>query len=665
MQSNILKKINDLIDNLNKNSYLYYSLDRPIINDTEYDNMYKELKLLEKQYPDLIPEHSPTKRIGDKISDDFEKIEHSEPMLSLSNIYNFEDLVEFDNRVQVFLDKNKEITTTLPLYVSEPKFDGLAIAIIYKNGLLHKAITRGNGLVGEDVTHNVKTIKNVPLKIENIPDAFEIRGEIIVSFKEFEKQKDIFASPRNMAAGSIRQKDPKVTATRNLMFIAHSFTKTETESHWDDLKKAKDYGFTVHKAIALCKNPSEIKQTFDKIIKKRKDLEVPIDGLVIKINDKFIQKAMGNIAKAPRWAAAWKPVAKSEKTTVREIIFQVGRTGVLTPVANLEPIKIDGVTITRATLHNFSELQRKDICINDTVIVERAGDVIPYITEAIIDERKNKNIIKPLIPTICPECSTLLHKTSHELICTNLKCSARIVENIKHFVSKNAMNIKGFGTAVTKQLFKEKLINTYSDIYLLTKEQLIKLERMGEESSKNLINAINDSKNIELYRFIFALGIQEVGLEASKEIAKLIQNINYIVDEKLDIGMLKYKIETIKGLGPIVAKNISNYLDDFSNIEEIKKLLELGIKPFYEKINIIKNSQILGKTFVITGSFQNISRNEIKKLIIENGGKPTTSISKNTDFLICGEKAGSKLKKAKDLNIKIIDLDELYKKLFY
>lgn len=650
----IKEKIKKLVNTLNYHSYRYYVLDSPEITDTEYDSLFKELENLEKKHPDFILEYSPTKKVGFKVLTEFNKITHKTPMLSLSNIFTEEELIDFDVRIK------KLINTSDIEYVVEPKLDGLAISIIYENGFFKKAATRGDGTIGEDVTENIKTIKNVPLKLlsEKPPSYFEIRGEVVIPKKDFlilneEKIKEgekPFATPRNAAAGSVRQLDSKITATRPLFFYAHSIDTEFTKSHIEALEFVKKLGFKIHSKIIRTNKLEEVIKYFKNLLKERDSLDVEIDGVVIKVNDFNLQKKLGFIARSPRWAIAWKPPAHSAISKVKDIVIQIGRTGVLTPVAELEPITLGGVEIKRATLHNASELERKDIRVGDTVVIERAGDVIP----AIVRVEKRGNSESFVFPKKCPDCETIVRRDGVNFICDNNNCPSRIIEKIKHFISRNGMNIEGLGEKLVEKLIKEKIIKSFSDIYKLNYETLIDLERMGTKSVNNILKAIEKSKKVNLHNFINSLGIDLIGIETAKELVKkfnTIKDLFYIKESDL---------EGTYGFGPNIIESLTNYFNNKENIEEINKLINLGLNIINTGRN--KKAKIENLIFVITGSFD-ISREEMKIIIEENGGKVTNSISKNTDFLIFGENSGSKLDKAKLLNIKTITKEEFMEML--
>ncbi|MEI6092089.1 MAG: NAD-dependent DNA ligase LigA [bacterium] len=649
-------RIKDLVDRLNYHSHRYHNLDDPEISDVEYDELFNELKELEEKHPQYILDYSPTQKVGAAILKDFAKIKHRVPMLSLSNIFNYSDLEGFDQRVKKILSTDINIE-----YIVEPKLDGLALAIQYEKGIFTRAATRGDGDVGEDVTENVRTIKNIPLKLlgNQHPDTFEVRGEVIINDSDFEKlnaekssnEEKTFANSRNAAAGSIRQLDSKITAERPLRFYVHSFTHEELfKTHKEALEQAKKWGFMVHNSIKVISDLKEIALYFTTLMSNRRNIGLGIDGVVIKVNDTKLQKELGNIARSPRWAVAWKPPAHTSRTKVNNIKVQVGRTGVLTPVAELEPVEVGGVEIKRATLHNASDLEKKDVRIGDTVVIERAGDVIPAIVR-VIDEPNKQRLDPYKFPERCPSCMTQIIRDGVNFICPNINCPERNMESLSNFVGRNAMNIDGVGYKLIEQLVERNLVRTFSDIYRLNEATLLMLDRMGQKSAKNAIDSINKSKRVTLDRFINALGIELIGAENSKELAKRFNNIE-------DLFYIKaIDLENIDGFGPNIIESLVNFFKDEKNIKEIQQLISLGINT--SNVPSILGNKLSSLSFVITGSFNEMSREQIKELIESNGGKVSSSISKKTSYLVLGEDPGSKLDKAKELDIKTIDLKSL------
>lgn len=649
-------RIKELVDKLNYHSHRYHNLDDPEISDVEYDELYHELLALEKKHPQYLLDYSPTQKVGDAILKDFEKIKHRVPMLSLSNIFNYSDLEDFDQRIKKILSTDKEIE-----YIIEPKLDGLALAIQYEKGVFKKAATRGDGEIGEDVTENVRTIKNIPLKLfgSDHPDFFEVRGEVVINDFDFEKLnlekskngEKIFANPRNAAAGSIRQLDPKITAERPLRFYVHSFTHEELfKTHKEALEQAKKWGFMVHNLINIFSKLKDIEFYFNSLMSIRRNIGVGIDGIVIKVNDTKSQKELGNIARSPRWAVAWKPPAHTSKTRVNNITVQVGRTGVLTPVAELEPVELGGVEIKRATLHNASDLEKKDVRIGDTVVIERAGDVIPAIVR-VIDEPDKKRSVPYKFPEKCPSCSTPIIRDGVNFICPNTNCPARNMESLSNFVGRNAMNIDGVGYKLIEQLVERNFVRSFSDLYRLNEATLLMLDRMGQKSAKNAIDSINRSKNVTLDRFINSLGIELIGAENSKELAKRFKDIDSLFYIKAS------DLENIDGFGPNIIESLLKFFNNKENIKEIQALISLGVN--INNIPSILGNKLSGLSFVITGSFNEMTREQIKELIESNAGKVSSSISKKTSYLVLGEEPGSKLDKAKELGIRTMDLKDL------
>jgi DNA ligase (NAD+) len=647
-----LKILKDKIDIYNKQ---YHTYDNPEVTDKEYDALYLELKSIEKEFPDLITIDSPSNRVGFKLLGGFKKINHSKPMLSLNNAANDDEFTNFYKKTHEDLNIRKII------FFAEPKFDGLAISITYKDGLYHSAVTRGDGNIGEDVTANVKTIKSLPLKLlgKNTPKHLTLRAEVYMTIKEFKainndlKKSNIkpFANPRNIAAGTIRQLNPEIASKRNLQIFFHRVIDIDDaytdKSHSEGLKRITNYGLQVCEHNKIIVSLAEAREYFNYINSLRSTLPYEIDGIVFKVNDYNLQKKIGYTSKAPKWSIAYKFQSIEAVTILKDVNFQVGRTGVITPVAELNPISIGGVTVSRASLHNMDEIKKKDVRIGDYVFVKRAGDVIPDIDRVLFNKRKN--VKKITIPKICPSCNTSIIKISNQSIykCpNNYDCQPQIIQTIQHFASRKAMNIDGLGEGIIVLLIKNKLISNYADLYNLSKKTLVNLDRMGELSSNNLLTSIEKSKDIEFSKFIYALGIKEVGHTTANIISK-----NFTSIDKLMLTSTNF-LEGIKDIGPIVSKNIYDFFSDAHNKNIIKKLLNYGIYIKYKKTKM--HNKFKGYIFVITGTFNNYSRKELEELIDSNGGKISNSISKNTTFLLLGDNPGSKHKKAKDLNVKII-----------
>ncbi len=656
-------KIRSLIDTINYHNYLYHSLDQPKIIDSEFDSLYSKLKEFEKKYPELIFDDSPTQRIGSKLLGGFNKIRHDNPMLSLSNASNDIDFSEFYDKLK------KDLNLKNIILFAEPKFDGLAISVTYKNGKYYSAVTRGDGEIGEDVTANVKTIKTLPLKItmDNVPKILKLRAEIYMTIADFNRlnkklssaKEKIFANPRNVAAGTIRQLDPLVSSERNLQIYFHGvldIDSSDDKTHMDSLDRIKSYGLPVCELNKLVINLKTAKDYYSHIISIRDSLEYEIDGIVYKVNDYNLQKKLGFTAKSPKWAIAYKFISAEATTKLLNVTFQVGRTGVITPVAELKPINIGGVIVRRASLHNMDEINRKDIRINDTVYVKRAGDVIPEIDRVSIIHRKKS--IKVIIPKNCPSCGTSLIKIQDQSSykCPNeYGCLPQISQSIQHFASRKAMNISGLGESLIDTLVNSQIIKNYADLYILNIKLLMDLDRMALKSSANLIDSIDESKNISFHRFLYSLGIREVGTSTARVLAK-----NYsTIDELMNSD--KTQLELIKDIGPIVAINIFEFFKLQRNQKNISKLIKNGVRIIYEEMNTAQEYD--GMTFVITGVFQNYKRKDIEDSIRLKGGGISTIISKKTSALILGINPGSKYQKALDLNIKIIKENDLLKLL--
>ncbi|NPA65734.1 MAG: NAD-dependent DNA ligase LigA [Epsilonproteobacteria bacterium] len=633
---------------LNKYAYHYYVLDDPIATDEEYDILYHQVVTYEKQHPNDILPDSPTQRVGDVISDGFEKAKHLSRMWSLEDVFNYDELVEWIKRV-------KKLEEHISFYC-EPKYDGASLNLIYRDGKLIQGITRGDGEIGEDITQNVKTIRSIPLVIDE-KNEIEIRGEVVIYKDEFEKINEerskngesLFANPRNAAAGSLRQLDPRITASRNLVFLPYGVGIHSLK--FDLLSDLMEYiyqlGFKRPPLRSTAQDPQEIEKIYEQMKNERESYEMMLDGMVVKVNELQAQEEMGYTVKYPRFAVAYKFPAVEKITKIKNIIFQVGRTGVITPVAVVEPTEIDGVVVERATLHNFDEIERKDIRIGDSVIILRSGDVIPKIIKVLIDRRKGdeKEVQKP---KNCPVCNSELLDEGALIKCQNLSCSARVVNSIIYFASKPCMNIDGLGIKIVEALYNAKLVKNVLDLYKLTKEDLLTLEGFKEKKAQNLLNAIEKSKNSELWRFINALGIEHIGEVASKMIAKHF-GLEYKEISKDDLIALD-------GFGEEMAESYIEFMR--VNYETVSKL-EAIIKPIPPVQNEeAKENPFKGKTVVLTGTMSK-PRGEVKKFLESLGAKVSSSVSKKTDFLIFGEDAGSKYDKAQSLGVKTITENEM------
>lgn len=658
-------QIKSLREELNRHIYLYYVCDNPEISDAEYDRLYRKLEKLEKEHPELITPDSPTQRVGAPPLESFKKFTHDEPMLSLSNIFSEEEFLEFDQRIKRFLKKDRPVE-----YVAEPKYDGLAVELIYENGFLTAGSTRGDGTVGEDITHNLKTIKSIPLKInfkkgKKLPKRLSIRGEVLIGLKDFARLnksqstsgETTFANPRNAAAGSLRQLDSRITAKRPLTMYCYSVAKADqldVATQSGILESLSDWGFRVTPMHKTCKTPEEVLSFYEKIKKEREKLPYEIDGIVVKVNDLSLQKKLGTITKSPRWAAAFKLPAHQENTQIKEIVVQVGRTGALTPVAILKPVQVGGVEVRRATLHNQDEIERKDVRIGDTVVVQRAGEVIPEVVKVIASKRTGHEK-KFKMPEKCPICGSLVERPEEEAVhrCTGFSCPAQLKNRIIHFASKPAMNIDGMGEKLVNQLVEKKMVGEPADLYALNMETLKNLERMAVKSAQNILDALEQSKNTTLDRFIYALGIRHVGAHASKILARSYPNI-----EKL-FHVSEAELTQIREIGPEMALSIVHFFHEKHNQSQIRKLLHSGVR--FKSAKKGASAKLEGKTVVFTGALTQFSRDEANRMAEEHGAHAASSVSKNTDFVIAGESAGSKLDKAKKLGVKVLSETEFLK----
>lgn len=650
-------RVQELRDVLNQYGYEYYVLDQPSVPDAEYDKLMNELIEIEESFPELKTADSPTQRIGGQVLDAFEKVQHQTSMLSLGNAFDEEDLRDFDRRVRQAVEDEFS-------YVCELKIDGLAVSLRYEDGYLVLGATRGDGTTGENITENLKTIRSIPLRIKE-PLSMEVRGEAFMPRKSFEALNEAkmerdevpFANPRNAAAGSLRQLDPKIAAKRNLDIFVYAMTDTgelEIDSHSESLNLLDDLGFKTNKERQTCETIDDVIAYIESWQTKRPELSYDIDGIVVKV-DSFDQQAeLGTTAKSPRWAIAYKFPAEEVVTKLVNIELTVGRTGVITPTAILEPVQVAGTTVQRASLHNEDLIREKDIRIGDYVVVKKAGDIIPEVVN-VIEEKRTGEEQEFTMPTHCPECESELVRLEGEvaLRCINPSCPAQIREGLIHFVSRNAMNIDGLGEKVISQLFREQLIKDVADIYTLTKQQLIELERMGEKSADNLIAAIEASKENSLERLLFGLGIRHVGAKAAKTLAQHFETIDKLTKATYD------ELVAINEIGAKMADAIVAYFTQEEVQELIHELKEYGVNLTYKgpKLVSVENvdSVFAGKTVVLTGKLEQLSRNEAKAQIEALGGKVTGSVSKKTDLVVAGEEAGSKLTKANELEIEVWD----------
>lgn len=653
------KKVQQLRDEINQYNYEYHVLDNPTVSDQVYDQKMKELIELEEQFPDLVTDDSPTQRVGGTPLDKFEKVNHTVPMLSLSNAFSEEDLRDFDRRVREHVTRDFK-------YVCELKIDGLAVSLRYENGKFVQGATRGDGRTGEDITQNLKTIKSIPLTIKN-NETIEVRGEAYMPKKSFialnEKRKEegleLFANPRNAAAGSLRQLDPKIAASRNLNIFIYSVGEWKAESistHSERLAYLRELGFKTNPETRTFQTIEEVIEFTKEWTVKRNELDYEIDGIVIKVDEIELQEQLGFTARSPRWAMAYKFPAEEAVTKLRGIELSVGRTGVITPTALLEPVQVAGTTVQRASLHNEDLIIEKDIRINDTVVIKKAGDIIPEVVRVIFEERTGEEK-EYRFPEHCPECDTKLEKPEGEVAwrCVNPNCPAQIKEGLIHFVSRGAMNIDGLGEKVVEQLFDHKLIQTIADLYKLKYEDLIELERMGDKSVTNLLNAINASKENSLERLLFGLGIRYVGSKAATTLAAHYKTMDALMEATEE------ELKTVPEIGEKMAESIATYFNKPQVKQLIEELKVLGLNMTYLGATEVvdEDSVFFGKTIVLTGKLHSLSRSEAKEKIEALGGKVTGSVSKKTDIVIAGEDAGSKLDKAKELNIEIWDEEQL------
>lgn len=651
----VQEEISKLVSLLNKYSYDYYVEDNPQISDTEYDTLYKQLEKLEENHPEYILENSPTQRVGDRILDEFEKITHKVPMLSLSNTFSTEDLRDFDARISKLVpDHSVE-------YICELKIDGLAISIKYENGRLASAATRGDGSVGEDVTENIKTIFSIP-KVLKDNRTFEVRGEVYLPRKSFEllnseresNNEVLFANPRNAAAGSLRQLDSKITAKRRLSAFIYSIVGDDNiVSQENALNTAKEYNLPVNPNFKLCKNIDEVIDYINYWTEHKKNLPYDIDGIVIKVNSYSTQEEVGYTQKSPRWATAYKFPEEELATKLLDVELSVGRTGIITPVAILDPIVISGSTVSKASLHNKDIIEELDIHIGDMVVVKKAGEIIPKVVR-VVRELRTEGSTKYTMPNTCPSCGQQTYTKENDPFtrCKNPDCPDQNIRRIIHFASRDALNIEGLGDKVVTTLYEKGIIAHTIDLFSLEREKLISLDRMGEKSVDNLLNAIENSKQNSLDKVIFALGILNVGKKAGKILAEKYLNLTNLMNATLD------ELVNLDDVGQITAESILDYLSDENNIKFINDLIKVGMNPQYEVQEVNTDNIFAGKTVVLTGKLVELTRNEAKEYLEKYGAKVTGSVTSKTDLVIAGEKAGSKLAKAEQLGIRVINEEE-------
>lgn len=650
----VKKQIDSLVEVLNQYGYAYYVLDKPTVPDAEYDQKMRELQALEKKYPEWMREDSPTQRVGGKPLAVFQKVTHNIPMLSLGNAFNEQDLRDFAKRAGNGI--SDEVS-----FVCELKIDGLAISLTYQDGKFIQGATRGDGRIGEDITSNLRTIRSIPLSIPE-QNRLEVRGEAFMPHKSFlalneareKKEEEPFANPRNAAAGSLRQLDPKIAAERNLdvfLYGVGEWENSDLESHSERLTRLRELGFKTNKEWRKCKDIDEVLEYIAYWTEHRKDLNYEIDGIVIKVDNLEQQDELGFTAKSPRWAIAYKFPAEEAVTTLKEIELSIGRTGVVTPTAILDPVRIAGTTVQRASLHNEDLIREQDIRIGDRVVIKKAGDIIPKVVRSLTDQRTGEE--KEFhMPTECPACGNELVRLEEEvaLRCINPNCPAQLMEGLIHFVSRNAMNIDGLGEKVIMQLFHENLVETIADLYRLQKEDLLKLERMGEKSVTNLLEAIEKSKGNSLERLLFGLGIRFIGSKAAQTLAMELETMERLQQASFE------EIVAIEEIGEKMADSIVTYFDEEKVTQLLDELKELGVNMTYtgpRKSDVAEDTIFSGKTVVLTGKLEEYSRKEAKELIESLGGSVTGSVSKKTDIVVAGADAGSKLEKAEKLGIDI------------
>lgn len=647
-------RINELKPKIEYYTRKYYE-DEQVISDFEFDMLMKELKQLEADYPELITPDSPTQKVGTSpIKKGFKKVTHRVPLQSLQDVFSFEEVREFDTRMQKLASEYN-----LPLdYVVETKIDGLSTALEYKDGIFIRGATRGNGTVGEDVTENLKTVRTIPHKLKE-PINITVRGEIFIGKKEFDELNEIrladeeerFANARNAAAGSLRQLDSKITAGRPLdiyIFNIQEIENKEIMTHYEGLKYLQELGFNVNPVRILCKNIDEVLEAIKKIGEDRENLSFGIDGAVVKVNNLELREKIGTTFKTPKWAVAYKYPPEKKETKVIDIICQVGRTGAITPMAILDTVNVAGSNISKTTLHNEDFIKEKDIRIGDTVVIQKAGDVIPEIVEVVKSKRTGEEKIFKM-PRTCPVCGAQAVREEGEAVvrCIGIECPAKLYRSIIHFASKEAMDIKGLGDAIIEELIERKLISNISDLYNLTLEDIATLKKNGKKFAQNLINSIEESKNRELHRVITSLGIRHVGVKLAKSLAKEYKSMDNLIEASLE------ELESKQDVGEITAESIYNFFKQEQSIDLINKLKQAGVNMTLKQ-ELGTDNRFEGKVFVLTGSLEKYSRDEASQVIEKLGGKTSSSVSKKTDYVLAGEDAGSKLKKAQELGVKII-----------
>ncbi|MFY0640174.1 MAG: NAD-dependent DNA ligase LigA [Bermanella sp.] len=658
--SSLMAEVEQLHEQLNQANYQYYVLDDPQLPDAEYDRLFHRLKEIETSHPEFLTSDSPTQRVGAAPLSHFEQVTHEVPMLSLDNAFDAQDMRDFNRRVS---ERIKQVDDVL--YACEPKLDGIAVSLLYEDGLLVRAATRGDGAVGENITQNIRTVPSIPLKLlgENYPAVLEVRGEVYMPKKGFNdfnekalaREEKLFVNPRNAAAGSLRQLDPKITATRPLEFCCYSLGRAEggevPAKHSEILNQFSKWGFKINPEMRVVKGIEGCLEYYDQLAEKRNSLAYEIDGIVFKVDDINLQQQLGFVSRAPRWAIAHKFPAQEEMTLLKEVEFQVGRTGAITPVARLEPVFVGGVTVSNATLHNMDEIARLGVMVGDTVVIRRAGDVIPQIVN-VVESKRPENAKSIVFPTTCPVCDSHIERIEGEAVSRcrgGLVCAAQRKEAIKHFASRKAMDIDGLGDKLVEQLVDEGLIESFLDLYSLQLESLLKLERMGEKSAQNLLASIDVSKKTTLPKFLYSLGIREVGVATAQNLVSHFLDLKVLVKADLD-ALLE-----VDDVGPIVAEHILNFFAEAHNQKIIDGLLNIGISwPVIEKKDA-SELPLAGQTFVVTGTLASMGRDQAKDYLQRLGAKVAGSVSAKTHGLVAGEKAGSKLTKAQDLDVPVLD----------
>ena len=647
------ERAEELRRQLREANHRYYVLDAPTLSDAEYDRLFRDLTQLEEAHPELRTADSPTQRVGAQPSEKFAKVQHRRPMMSLGNVMSDDELVEFDARVHRLLGDDPVA------YVFEPKLDGLAVTLTYENGRFVQGATRGDGQFGEDVTANLRTIKSVPLQLQaGAPSVLEARGEVFIPKADFARLnaereaagEPTFVNPRNSAAGSLRQLDPRETAKRPLSMFFYDVGETgelRFSSHWEKLTRLKDLGLRTNPENKLARSLDEVRAHYADLLRRRHEVPYEIDGTVVKVDSADQRRRLGTVSRTPRWAVAYKFPAEEEATTVEDIQVSVGRTGALTPVAFLTPVHVGGVTVARATLHNEEEVRRKDVRKGDRIFLRRAGDVIPEIVRVIAEARPPEGLPEFRMPTHCPACGAEVHREGAITRCTNLSCPAQLHGRLRHFASRGAMDIEGLGDQTCSQLVERGLVKTPADLYALSREQWLDLERMGDKSVDNLLAALERSKKTSLRRFIYALGIRQVGEATARALALHFKSIDRLLDATLD------ELQGVRDVGPEVAQQIHDFTQTAENREAVRRLLAAGIHPAPEVVE--SRGPFAGKTVVLTGSLTALSREQAKAEIERRGGRVSGSVSRKTDLVVAGEDSGSKLKKAAELGVQVVD----------